>query len=169
MKKITFPSQDITLEGILALPRGEGPFGLVIVCHPHPLYGGSMHNKVVHAVCEKIGEKGLAWLKFNFRGVGDSGGHFGGGGSEKEDAKAAVAFAQAQEKIDPERMGICGYSFGSMIAFAVAAEDARIKAVAGISPFIDPLTFWITAPRPNSLFRVQMMNLLIARDSSFGP
>jgi uncharacterized protein len=138
MKKIEIPCQDITLEGIFALPLGDGPFGLVVVCHPHPLYGGSMSNPVVYSVCQKAEEKGLAWLKFNFRGVGKSGGHFGGGLDEKEDAKAAISFGAGQPKIDPERIGICGYSFGSTVAFPVAVEDPRVKAVAGVSPFIRP-------------------------------
>jgi len=138
MKQIEFPCHDITLEGVLALPEGNGPFGLVVVCHPHPLYGGNMYNNVVHAVCEKIGGQGLAWLKFNFRGVGKSGGRFGGGLGEKDDARAAISFAEKQAKIDASRMGICGYSFGSTVAFAVAVEDVRIQAVAGISPFVQP-------------------------------
>ena len=138
LRKIEFPSQNITLEGVFALPAGGGPFGLVVVCHPHPLYGGSMDNEVVHALCQKAGEKGLAWLTFNFRGVGKSGGHFGGGIGEKEDAQAAISFAEQEAKIDPGKIGICGYSFGSMVAFSVAVEDPRITAVAGISPFVQP-------------------------------
>lgn len=138
MEKIEFPCHDITLEGVLALPEGNGPFGLVVVCHPHPLYGGNMYNNVVHAICEKLGERGLAWLKFNFRGVGKSGGHFGGGLGEKDDARAAISFAEKQTKIDAGKMGICGYSFGSTVAIAVAVEDMRVQAVAGISPFIQP-------------------------------
>jgi alpha/beta superfamily hydrolase len=138
MKKIEFPCHDITLEGVLALPEGNGPFGLVVVCHPHPLYGGNMYNNVVHAICEKLGERSLAWLKFNFRGVGKSGGRFGGGLGEKDDARAAISFAEKQTKIDAGKMGTCGYSFGSTVAFAVAVEDMRVQAVAGISPFIQP-------------------------------
>ena len=91
IKRVEFPCGEITLEGIFALPEGEGPFGLVVVCHPHPLYGGNMYNNVVHAVCEKLGQKKIAWLKFNFRGVGESGGSFAGGVGEKEDLKAAIA------------------------------------------------------------------------------
>ena len=138
MKMIEFPCHDVTLEGVFALPEGVGPFGLVVVCHPHPLYGGNMYNNVVHAVCEQLGERGLAWLKFNFRGVGKSGGRFGGGLSEQDDARAAISFGEKQDKIDVGRIGICGYSFGSTVAFAVAVEDTRVRAVAGISPFIQP-------------------------------
>jgi alpha/beta superfamily hydrolase len=138
LKRVEFPCHDITLEGVFALPEGNGPFGLVVVCHPHPLYGGNMYNNVVHAICQKLAERGLAWLKFNFRGVAKSGGHFGGGISEKEDARAAISFAEKQKKIDVARIGICGYSFGSTVAFAVAVEDRRVQAVAGISPFVQP-------------------------------
>jgi len=138
LRKIEFLSENITLEGVFALPAGGGPFSLVVVCHPHPLYGGNMDNRVVHAVCQKVGERGLASLKFNFRGAGKSGGHFGGGIGEKEDARSAISFAEQQPKIDSGKIGICGYSFGSMVAFSVAAEDQRIKAVAGISPFVQP-------------------------------
>jgi hypothetical protein len=137
-KKVTFPCQDIILDGVLAIPEGEGPFGLVVICHPHPLYGGSMHNKVIYAVSRQLEEKGLAWLKFNFRGVGFSGGSFAGGVGEREDARAAIAFGGVQEKIDHEKIGICGYSFGAAVAFGVAGEDSRIKAVAGISPPLHP-------------------------------
>lgn len=138
IKKITIPCEGLTLEGIFAPPEGEGPFPLVLLCHPHPLYGGNMYNNVVHAVCEKLGEKDIAWLKFNFRGVGTSGGSFAGGVGEKEDVKAAISFGENQPGIDSNRIGLCGYSFGSMVAFAVAAEDQRVGGVAGISPFIQP-------------------------------
>jgi len=136
--KVEIPGPNITLEGMFALPAGPGPFGLVVVCHPHPLYGGNMENNVVEAICQKLGDQGLAWLKFNFRGVGKSAGHFAGGLGEKEDAKAALSFAEKQTRVNPCKMGICGYSFGSLVALAVAVEDQRIKAVAGISPFIQP-------------------------------
>jgi len=148
MEKVEFPCGDITLEGVFSLPDGKGPFGLVVLCHPHPLYGGSMHNNVVDVVCEKVGEKGLAWLKFNFRGVGRSGGHFSGGLGEKDDAKAAISFGEIQPKIDQDKIGICGYSFGSVVAFSVAVEDQRVKAVAGISPFVQPANLLDHYPKP---------------------
>lgn len=147
-KRIEFPGQDIILEGIFSLPDREVPCGLVVVCHPHPLYGGNMNNNVVEAICQEVGKQGLAWLKFNFRGVGRSGGNFAGGVGEKEDARAAVSFAETQKMVDPERIGICGYSFGSIVALAVAVEDYRIKAVAGISPFIQPADLLNDYPKP---------------------
>jgi alpha/beta superfamily hydrolase len=138
IQRIEIPCGNIILEGMISVPAGPGPFGLVVVCHPHPLYGGSMFNNVVHAVCSKLGGKGLAWLKFNFRGVGRSGGKYADGIGEQDDARAALSFAEKQERVDPAKIGVCGYSFGSTVAFAAAAEDPRVKAAAGISPFIQP-------------------------------
>src|SRR5512143_29516 len=138
IRKVEIPCGKIILEGMISVPEGPGPFGLVVVCHPHPLYGGNMFNNVVHAVCSKLGKDSLAWLKFNFRGVGRSGGRYAEGIGEQDDARAAVSFAELQEGVDPMKIGICGYSFGSIIALAVAAKDSRVKAVAGISPFIQP-------------------------------
>jgi len=138
IQKIEIPCGDIILEGMVSVPEGPGPFGLVVVCHPHPLYGGNMFNNVVHAVCENLEEKGLAWLKFNFRGVGKSGGKYSDGIGEQDDAQAAISFGERRERIDPDIIGVCGYSFGSTVVFAVAAKDSRVKAVAGISPFIQP-------------------------------
>ena len=148
IQKIEIPCGDIILEGMISIPEGPGPFGLVVVCHPHPLYGGNMFNNVVHAVCENLGEKGLAWLKFNFRGVGKSGGRYSDGIGEQDDARAAISFGEKQERIDPEKIGVCGYSFGSTVAFAVAAKDPRVKAVAGISPFIQPPDLLDRCSRP---------------------
>jgi alpha/beta superfamily hydrolase len=107
-----------------------------------------MDNNVVGAVCEQAGKQSLAWLKFNFRGVGQSGGRFGNGVGEKDDVQAAIAFGEGQPQIDRDRIGLCGYSFGSLVAFWVAAEDPRIRAVAGISPFIQPETLLQDSPNP---------------------
>jgi len=110
-----------------------------------------MDNTVVEAISRELGKKGLAWLKFNFRGVGRSEGIYADGVGEREDARAAVSFGSAQEKVDRERMGICGYSFGSSVALGAAVEDARVKAVAGISPFVQPPDLLNDYQRPKLL------------------
>ncbi len=138
IQKIEIPCGRIVLEGMISIPDGPGTFGLVLICHPHPLYGGNMFNNVVHALSGSLETKGLAWLKFNFRGVGRSGGKFADGIGEQEDARAALSCGEKQDRIAPERIGIAGYSFGSTVAFAVAAKDPRVRAAAGISPFIQP-------------------------------
>jgi len=151
MKRIEFPCGKIILEGIMGIPEGPGPFPLVAICHPHPLYGGSMYNHVVDSVCASLGKKEIAWLKFNFRGVGKSGGSFGNGIGEKEDAKAAISFGEGQPRVNPGRIGLCGYSFGSLVALAVAVEDSRVKAAAGIAPFVQPEDLLNRYDRPKLL------------------
>lgn len=131
---ITFPVGDITLEGVWHLPEGSGPFSAVIVCHPHPLHGGNMSNNVVFAICQALALKAIAALRFNFRGVGGSGGEFGGGAAEQGDVKAALALVLSTPNIDPKRIGLAGYSFGGGVALPVAAQDERIKMLALVSP-----------------------------------
>lgn len=137
---VTIQNRDLALEGKFVLPPRptEKPLPGVVVCHPHPLYGGDMENDVVIAICRHLRASGLSALRFNFRGVGRSDGDFDDGVGEQEDARAAISFLERRAEIDPLRIGICGYSFGSIVAFGVAATDRRVKAVAGISPFIRP-------------------------------
>src|SRR3712207_4695272 len=97
---LTIPSGDITLEGSLHLPEGKGPFPAVVVCHPHPQYGGDMHNNVVMALVDGVTRRGVAALRFNFRGVGRSGGTYDGGNGEQGDVQAALAHAASLPEID---------------------------------------------------------------------
>ncbi len=121
---------DLTLEALLALPAS--PAGGVVICHPHPLYGGDMENPVVVRVQEVCVALGLATLRFNFRGVGASGGVHGGGVGEQEDAAAALdVLAKA---IGGGALAIAGYSFGSRIAALVGSRDGRIGGMALIAP-----------------------------------
>lgn len=164
IQKIEFPCGSITIEGMISLPEGPGPFGLVVVLHPHPLYGGNMFNNVVHAVCEALTKQEIAWLKFNFRGVGKSGGEYSEGVGEQEDAQAAISFGEKQGRIDPERIGICGYSFGSAVAFAAAVKDKRVKAVAGISPLLHPPDLLESYSRPKLFVTGALDDLVDPRD-----
>ena len=136
MKKIrvSFPSGELSLEGILAIPQGAGPFPAVIVCHPHPLYGGSMDNNVVYSLSEALIQASLASFKFNFRGVGGSQGEFGQGIGEQEDVEAAISFINTVKKVDSKRIGLAGYSAGAGFALPVGLNDVRIKALAAVSP-----------------------------------
>ncbi len=129
-----FPCGDITLEGELHLPQGRGPFPSVVVCHPHSLYGGNMVNNIVIAVCQALPRHSVAAFRFNFRGVGNSGGAFGGGIAEQEDVKAALDFILSGTDIDSERIGLAGYSFGASVALPVALQDKRVGLLALVSP-----------------------------------
>lgn len=134
---VKFPCGDITLEGIFHIPDGKGPFPAVIVCHPHPLYGGDMYHPVVYNVCTKLAAASKAALRFNFRGVGESGGAYAEGIGEQADVKAAIAFALTQLNIDIKRLGLAGYSFGASTIVPVAVGDARVQVLALISPVFE--------------------------------
>ena len=131
--QVTFPCGKLTLEGTLQIPGGSSSFPCVVVCHPHPLYGGDMENKVVVALCYSLWNAEIASLRFNFRGVGKSEGSFGGGVAEREDVNAAISFVASKEEIDQESIGLCGYSFGAIPSFLGAVSE-QIQAAAAISP-----------------------------------
>ncbi len=133
--RLTVASGPLDLEGVLHTPTGSGPFPAVVVCHPHPQYGGDMDNNVVLAVVRGAVARGIAALRFNFRGVGRSAGTFDGGRGEQDDVRAALACAAARPEVDAARLGLAGYSFGAVMA-ALAAEE-RVRALALIAP---PLT-----------------------------
>ena len=141
-KRVIFPCGDLRLEGELHLPEGKGPFPVVIVCHPHPLYGGDMDNNVVTAVYFALVKSSIAALRFNFRGVGNNGGSHGDGISEQDDVKAALDFLSTLKEIDSQRIGLAGYSFGGMVAASVAINENRVKQLALISPALNE-TGWI--------------------------
>ena len=128
---LTFPSGDLTLEGLFQRPQAV-PHPAVVVCHPHPLFGGDMHNSVVAAVCQALVKADIAALRFNFRGVGRTLGRFDDGVGERADAIAALAYLRQREGVDPAKVGIVGYSFGA--AVALVAADERVAALAAISP-----------------------------------
>lgn len=99
-----------------------------IVCHPHPLFGGTMHNKVVFRIARAFQEAGFAVLRFNFRGTGRSEGTHDDGRGEQDDLRAAIAFIE-QTCPDAE-IWLAGFSFGSMVMLRAACEDARVVALA---------------------------------------
>ena len=136
---VQFFSAGLKLEGVLHLPQGEGQFPGVVVCHPHPLYGGSMSNNITMSVCQALATASIIALRFNFRGVGRSEGNFANGVGEQEDVKAAITFLSSVEKVNPARVGLVGYSFSTAVALPVLLQDKRLQAVALISPFLPPL------------------------------
>jgi len=136
-----FYSGELSLEGILSMPEGTGPYPAVIVCHPHPLYGGSMENNVVNSLSEPLTRASLVSFKFNFRGVGGSQGQFSQGIGEQEDVEAAVSFLTTVREVDSNRLGLVGYSAGAGFALPIGFKDARIKALVAISPPLSMFDF----------------------------
>jgi hypothetical protein len=110
--------------------RPDPRIGFGVVCHPHPLYGGTMTNKVVHTVARALQEQGLPTVRFNYRGVGQSPGVYDEGRGETDDALAVIAWGRARWPQAP--LVLAGFSFGSMVALraAPAAQPSRLITVA---------------------------------------
>ncbi|MBI3330190.1 MAG: alpha/beta fold hydrolase [Nitrospinae bacterium] len=131
---ITFPADDLTLEGVLSLPDQTSGVPGIVICHPHPLHGGDMDNNVVMALAAAFAGAGYAVLRFNFRGVGWSDGRYGEGIGEQADAKGALAYMAAQSAINAERLLLAGYSFGARVALTVAPADPRVQGIIVVAP-----------------------------------
>ncbi len=104
--------------------------GAAVVCHPHPLFGGTLHNRVVHAAAEAIGREGIPVLRFNFRGAGGSGGRHDGGRGEQDDLKVVLEHLSGRFPRLP--LLIAGYSFGAFVGLRVGCADDRVTALIGI-------------------------------------
>ncbi|MEO5617165.1 MAG: alpha/beta fold hydrolase [Candidatus Eisenbacteria bacterium] len=110
-----------------------------VVCHPHPLYGGTLHNKVVHRAAGVLHALGAAVLRFNFRGVGRSAGAHDRGSGELEDARAALEWMRVRHP--RARAWLAGFSFGSWIAARLAAESPQAERLILIAPPIRTSSF----------------------------
>ncbi len=128
------------LQAILELPADQTPVGNVVVCHPHPQHGGTMHNKVAHTLARAFVHVGFAALRFNFRGTEKSEGEFDEGVGELGDALAVITWMRAR---DPgASLWVAGFSFGAAIAVkaAVATDvDGLISVAPAITRFASGL------------------------------
>jgi alpha/beta superfamily hydrolase len=149
--RITLLCGDISLEGISSVPEGKVPLPAVVVCHPHPLYGGMMDNNIVSAVCRALAQASIASLRFNFRGVGGSQGVHDHGIGEQDDVAAAISYISSIGEVDKNRVGLCGYSFGAGVALDVAVKEESVKALALISPILPHNTMLESYARPKLL------------------
>ncbi len=127
------PAAGITLEGLFSAPPQGTTAPGVVICHPHPLHGGSMQNNVVSALTLAIAGLGFAVLRFNFRGAGRSQGHHAKGEGEAFDAEGAIGWLSEQPGIDSSRLGLAGYSFGASVSVTVTGHDPRVRAAAFIA------------------------------------
>jgi alpha/beta superfamily hydrolase len=118
------------LEALLEDPQVAPTAGFAVLCHPHPLHGGTMHNKVVHTVARACQERGMPTLRFNYRGVGASVGSYDEGRGETLDALAVIAAGRA--RWPDAALTLAGFSFGGAVSLraAQAAAPARLISIA---------------------------------------
>jgi alpha/beta superfamily hydrolase len=129
---LTLPGPAGALEVCVDLPDpAEACSGVVVVCHPHPLEGGTMHNKVVTMLARALRELGLTTVRFNFRGVGLSQGSYDNGRGETLDLLAVAQWAQ---QAHPERqLWLGGFSFGAWVSL-LGARDLPVAQLISIAP-----------------------------------
>ena len=131
---LLLPASHGHLEAIIKEPSGE-PTGVALVCHPHPLGGGTMHNKVVFRAAAGIVDAGLITLRFNFRGVGASTGVHREIESGKEDVRDALNYLI--ENYPDEEITLAGFSFGSRAGMEVGMSDDHVKRLISIGTPVD--------------------------------
>lgn len=126
-------SGDLRLEAVLQLPSLSRPAALLVICHPHPQYGGSMDNNVVAALGDAALQEGMAALRFNFRGVGASDGVYSGGAGETDDVLAVLQ--AAREQPGGHAISLAGYSFGAAMAAAACNRPGVLpRSLVLVSP-----------------------------------
>ncbi len=132
------------LEALLTQPQEVAHPGLAVICHPHPLHGGTLRNKVVHTLARTLEQFGLTTLRFNFRGVGTSAGSYDGGRGELQDALAVIAYGRARW---PEAaLTLAGFSFGAQVALLAAPLAAPVRLITVAPPVSRPEFAAVAAP-----------------------
>ena len=145
------PTSHGQLEAILKEPNAAPARGAALVLHPHPLGGGTMHNKVVFRAASALHDAGLVTLRINFRGVGQSTGTHDEGRGEREDARAALDYLSQQ--YPGLAITICGFSFGARVGMEVGISDERVARLISIGTPVDKYDFsFLKACRKPILF-----------------
>lgn len=129
-RPVSFQAEALTLEGWIAAP--EHAETAAVICHPHPQYGGDMDNPVVTGAAAHLQRAGIATLRFNFRGTGNSEGSYANGVGEADDARAAVALLQ--DVTHATRIVLAGYSFGAMVALKAGYDHVDVAQLIAIAP-----------------------------------
>ena len=127
------------LEAILKEPREVPPRGVALVLHPHPLGGGTMHNKVVFRAASALNDAGLTTLRINFRSVGQSTGEHDEGRGEIEDVRAALDYLEG--KYHDSAITLCGFSFGARVGLELGIVDVRVARLISIGTPVDKYDF----------------------------
>src|SRR5215510_13969268 len=125
-KNFFLPGPAGKLEAVLWTPYGDTPpRSAALVCHPHPLFGGTLHNKVVYQASKALDGLGMPVLRFNFRGAGLSEGSHDRGRGERDDVWAALDFLAGA--FPGASLVLAGFSFGCWVGLAVGCADPRVR------------------------------------------
>ncbi len=127
------------LEAVLKEPRVGPSRGMALVLHPHPLFGGTMHNKVVFRAAAALNDAELLTLRINFRGVGQSTGEHDEGRGERDDARAGLDYLE--ENYPGQEITLCGFSFGARVGLDVGMADERVARLISIGTPVDRYDF----------------------------
>ncbi len=127
------------LEAVLWTPPAVAPEIAALVCHPHPLFGGTMHNKVVFQAAKALDSLGIAVLRFNFRGAGLSEGSHDRGSGEVDDVRAALEFMSTEFAGTP--LLVAGFSCGCWVGLRAGCEDERVEKLIGIGAPVNSSDF----------------------------
>jgi alpha/beta superfamily hydrolase len=133
-EKVFIPSNGIQLEGLLSIQKSSSLRSGVILCHPHPQYGGDMDHPVITTSVEAASQEGFSTLRFNFRGVGESQGSYEEGVGERQDVKSVANYFCSRLKNDHPLLILVGYSFGAWAGFPIAIEDERFAGMVAVAP-----------------------------------
>jgi uncharacterized protein len=136
---LLIPAEHGQLEAILKEPRQGAPRGAALVLHPHPLGGGTMHNKVVFRAAAALNDAGLTVLRINFRGVGQSTGEHDEGRGERADARVGLDYLT--QHYPGQRTFVCGFSFGARVGLEVGINDPRVAYLIGIGVPLEKYDF----------------------------
>jgi alpha/beta superfamily hydrolase len=136
---LLIPAEHGQLEAILKEPRQGAPLGVALVLHPHPLGGGTMHNKVVFRAAAALNDAGLTVLRINFRGVGQSTGEHDEGRGERDDARVGLDYLT--QHYPGQRTFLCGFSFGARVGLEVGISDPRVAYLIGIGVPLEKYDF----------------------------
>jgi len=141
------------IECLQKLPLVDPGTAAAIVCHPHPLFGGTMHNKVVHAIAGALVALGLPTFRFNFRGAGLSEGKHDNGHGEQMDL--GIVLDEVARRFPERPLLVAGYSFGAYVGLRVGCADARVVGLIGVGVPVALFDFSFLAACPKPLFVIQ--------------
>jgi alpha/beta superfamily hydrolase len=140
-ERVLIPGNGIRLEGLLSIHEALPFRGGVIVCHPHPQFGGDMENPVVVTAAETAELAGFSTLRFNFRGACGSEGTYAEGEGERDDVRAALTYLCSRLSGKAPFIHVVGYSFGAWVGVPVAVEDERVMGIVAVAPPLEMYDF----------------------------